>query len=243
MDGMTAQSARPILFNSEMVRAILDGQKKVTRRIANINTEITCNDGTANHAFVWDCFSGRPTPSGFVCRKCGFGVAPPHSRVPCGSSIFRPRYWPGDVLYVRETWQYAYDLDGNDYPLEETGRYLYAADDPQPFNDWVMPDGTHRDTMPWRPSIHMPKEAARIFLLVTDVRLQRLQTISADECLMEGVPPGSSTVGEREEYYKRAFAKLWNSTVYSADLGAFGWAANPWVWVIKFERREKPKEE
>lgn len=178
---------KPILFNTEMVKAILDGRKTVTRRIADINTEITCGDGTKDHEFVLDNFNPVHKPTGFVCRRCGFGVAPPHSRVPVGTSLFRPRYWPGDILYVRETWQYAYDADENDRIIEETGRYLYAADGPAPYNDWIMLDGTHRDSMPWRPSIHMPKEAARLFLRVKNVRVERLQDITVEQVAAEGI--------------------------------------------------------
>ena len=234
---------KPILFNAEMVRAILDGRKTVTRRIANINTEITCNDGTTNHDFVLDNFTGG-TPTGFVCRKCGFGVAPPRSRVPCGTSLFRPRYWPGDILYVRETF------------TEDGGRYYYRADFE---SDWLEPCETlsggypaacrHRNCdaccaegkrIRWHPSIHMPKEAARIFLRVTGVRVERLQTISADECAMEGVwPLYAGPIGGREAYYKAAFAKLWGSTIKPAELPFCGWEANPWVWVYKFERINK----
>ena len=252
---------KPILFNTEMVRAILDGRKTETRRIADIDTKITCNDGTANHDFALDNFvGGRPT--GFVCRKCGFGVAPPRSRVPCGTSLFQPRYWPGDILYVRETWQFAYDADGNDQLIEGTGRYLYAADGWTPFNDWIMPDGTHRDVMPWRPSIHMPKEAARTFLLVTDVRAERLHDITIEGIQNEGIrlmpreeeckcaweTPGcrEEPCGNRDAYlpsiYISKFAHLWDRTIKDDRYLTDSWEANPWVWAYKFERCEKPVE-
>lgn len=227
---------KPILFNTEMVKAILDGRKTVTRRIADINTEITCNDGATDHDFVLDNFTGGKA-TGFVCRKCGFGVAPAHSRVPCGTSFFRPRYWPGDILYVRETWSFwpCFDCDnemcyGRGISYKETdGCFVYK---------------TQKSKVPyeekWRPSIHMPKEAARIFLRVTDVRVERLQAISADECAMEGVwPLYAGPIGGREAYYKTAFAKLWDSTIKPTDLPTCGWEANPWVWVIKFERISK----
>ena len=232
--------AKPILFNTEMVKAILDGRKKVTRRIASINTEITCSDGSSAHDFAPDNINALHDPTGFICRKCGFGVAPPHSCVPCGTALFRPVYWPGDILYVRETWSFwpCYDCDnemcyGRGISYKDTdGCYVYK---------------TQRSKVPyeekWRPSIHMPKEAARIFLRVTHVRLERLQEITADECPMEGVwPLYAGPVGEMEAFYKGAFAKLWDSTVKQADLDTYGWEANPWVWVIRFERCEKPKE-
>lgn len=234
------EKMKPILFNTEMVRAILDGRKTVTRRIADINTDITCNDGTTNHDFVLDNFING-TPTGFVCRKCGFGVAPPHSRVPCGTSLFRPRYWPGDILYVRETW-----CEGKvDYGEEPDGRCVpfisqcTGEDDIIP-KEWAIREGVGIEDVVWKPSIHMPKEAARIFLRVTHVRVERLQVISADECPMEGVwPLAAGPIGGREAYYKTAFAKLWDGTIKPADLPTCGWEADPWVWVIKFERISK----
>ena len=219
---------KPILFNTEMVKAILDGRKTVTRRLANINTEITCNDGTANHEFVLDCFSGVLTPSGFVCRKCGFGVAPPHSHVPCGTSLFRPRYWPGDILYVRETWAKMVDLGY----ISHAG-YVYRGD----FNDNELQELAEKH-FTWKPSIHMPKEAARIFLRVKRVSVERLQNIDAAGIRAEGVGTMAAFVGDME-IASAEFRNLWNSTIKPADLATSGWETNPWVWVIKFERISK----
>lgn len=157
--------------------------------------------------------------------------------------IMTEPYCPGDVLYVRETWQYAYNLDGNEQPIEGTGRYLYAADDlPEPFGFWVNPDGTHRDSMPWRPSIHMPREAARIFMRVTDVRVERVQDIAYADIIREGIT--EEDIDEREAINREAsskdlYSRLWNSTVKPDDLSLYGWDANPWVWVIEFERITK----
>lgn len=234
---------KPILFNTDMVKAILEERKKVTRRIANISTETSCNDGTTNHEFVLDDF-GKRNPTGFVCRKCGFGVAPPNSRVPCGHSLFRPRYWPGDILYVRETWTQLFYVDPSGYTHWDQPMYYYAADG-TPDTVLVDGDGFEEDDqrIRWKPSIHMPKKLARIFIRVTHIRLERLQEITADECPMEGVwPLFAGLVGEREVFYKGAFAKLWDSTIKPFYMSRYGWDANPWVWVIRFERCEKPKE-
>lgn len=252
---------KPILFNTEMVRAILEGRKTVTRRIANINTEATCNDGTTNHEFVLDNFNHTfDKPTGFVCRKCGYGVAPPHSRVPCGTSLFRPRYWPCDILYVRETWQMVRYLKPRmALPVDfKEIEYFYKAD-----GEIANSDGK---PYLWRPSIHMPKEAARIFLRVKSVRVERLQDMGESDALEEGVPDEwpmdpvycpickgeglvgdlhPATLGYREvdcphcEKAVSRFANLWNSTIKPADLPTYGWEANPWVWVIKFERIRK----
>lgn len=223
---------KPILFNTEMVRAILDGRKTVTRRIADINTEITCNDGTTNHEFVPDNFN-HPwvKPTGFVCRRCGFGVAPPYSRVPCGDSLFRPRYWPGDILYVRETWCDP-TPDQSGYPI------LYKADMPMHWDAEDVEFGQEvtlkGEDYKWRPSIHMPKEAARIFLRVTNVRVERLRNMVLADVLMEGITEGESY----DDTWKR-WHDTWNNTIKPADLSTKGWEANPLVWVIKFEQISK----
>lgn len=93
---------------------------------------------------------------------------------------------------------------------------------------------------PWRPSIHMPKEAARIWLKVTDVRVERLQEIPGEDLIKEGIDLFQSN------YVRVAFdefTNIWNSTIKKSDLNCYGWDANPWVWVIEFERCKKPKGE
>lgn len=89
----------------------------------------------------------------------------------------------------------------------------------------------------WRPSIHMPREAARIFLRVTDVRAERLQAISHEDAEQEGCWCGEG----RLSMPISKFANLWNSTIKKTDLPLYGWDANPWVWVIEFERVDKPE--
>lgn len=191
---------KPILFNTKMVRAILDGRKTQTRRI--INPQPT-NPRWNNVGWLgWD--DGH-----------GYRMKPPCE--------------PGDFLWVRETWQHVYTYDDSDKAIEETGRYVYFADDPMPFTYWVDTDtGEHKDQMPWRPSIHMPREAARIFLRVTDVRVERLQDIDDDGVVAEGLEIGAQ------------IDELWNSTLSKSSRAMFGWDANPWVWVIEFERCERP---
>ncbi len=207
------RAPKPILFNTEMVKAIMEKRKGATRRVADINPDIPCTYG--EHEFVWDNFTGGKA-TGFVCRKCGFGVSPPHSHYPVGTSFIRPRYFSGDILYVRETWT-----------RSMAGTYLYKATD----NPIILDR--------WHPSIHMPKEAARLFLRVKDVGVERLQEISADECALEGVSLYSGPVGERETYYKAAFAKIWDSTIPKDKFPIDGWDANPWVWAYRFEQISK----
>jgi hypothetical protein len=133
---------------------------------------------------------------------------------------------PGDILYVRETWKRA--LNG----------YYY-------YEDWQRDDIA--DITKWKPSIHMPKEAARIWLKVTNVRVERLQEITVDGCHREGINIETSavtdgeTLNRKHDFSLEKFETLWDSTVKKSDIDRYGWDANPWVWVIEFEMCEKPE--
>ena len=136
----------------------------------------------------------------------------------------RSRHWTppchtDDVLYVRETW--ARMMNGD---------YWYKADGKDETDIGLK--------IKWRPSIHMPKEIARLFLRVTDVRVERLQEITEEGAQREGCERGPSLLAP----YLSDFMYVWEKTIKPADLDRCGWAANPWVWVIKFERREMPEE-
>jgi hypothetical protein len=138
-----------------------------------------------------------------------------------------PPYQPGDILYVRETWcKGSYG--------DEKEKYYYKADD----NNFFCT---------WHPSIHMPKEAARIFLKVTDVRVDRLQDITDDGAKAEGANwKNGKNVGWEEKMRRTAverFAEIWESTIKKTDKHIHGWNANPYVWVVEFERCEKPGKE
>lgn len=134
-----------------------------------------------------------------------------------------PPYQPGDILYVRETWKQA-----------PNGYYYYE--------DWQRSDIA--DITKWKPSIHMPKEAARIWLKVTDVRAERLQEITAESALLEGTDKYIHLNGKFDKNaILTSFMGIWNSTIKKFDFDRYGWDTNPYVWVIEFERCEKPKEE
>ena len=220
---------KPILFNTEMVRAILDGKKTCTRRIVK---------GAIPDDAMWGYTMF--TPKGYISCRGTFPVG-------YGEKFFKLPYQKGDILYVRETWQFLYELDGNEQPVEETGKYYYAATDITLFNTYVDENGAKHDYVPWRPSIHMPKEAARIWLKVTDVRAERLKELTEDGAKAEGAnQKNGKNVGWEEKMRRTAierFAEIWNSTIKKSDLDRYGWDANPWVWVIEFGRCEKPKEE
>lgn len=141
----------------------------------------------------------------------------------------KPPYYPGDILYVRETWhKYTKRIGkGDGCRLQEF--YGYKAS--------ILNSEDAEES--WKPAIHMPKEAARIWLKVKDVRVERLQEMSGEDLIKEGIDLFQS------DYVRVAFNEfenLWDSTIKKYDLNRYGWDANPWVWVIEFERCEKPED-
>lgn len=205
-------SIKPILFNTEMVRAILDGRKSCTRRICKDANECTVPDMEfynadkrtyAVHNFADKKHTEQLSIAERTCPIC-----------------------PGDILYVRETWKKA-----------PNGYYYYE--------DWQRNDIA--DITKWKPSIHMPKEAARIWLKVTDVKIERLQDVTEDGAKAEGAIDNRGFIHSPENEYDRIhtarehFIRIWNSTIKKSNLNRYGWDASPWVWVIEFERCEKPE--
>lgn len=210
---------KPILFNTEMVRAILDGRKTCTRRICKDANECTVPDMDfynadrrtyAVHNFVDKEHTEQLSTAERTCPIC-----------------------TGDILYVRETWKEA-----------PKGYYYYE--------DWQKDDIA--DVTKWKPSIHMPKEAARIWLKVIDVRVERLQDITYNGALREGsegIRCDHVALGVHGctdcmntgwiEPPQVEFMQIWNSTIKKSNLDRYGWDANPYVWVISFERCEKPE--
>ena len=204
---------RPILFNSDMVRAILEGRKTVTRRVIK---------DTGDSMYAGLCGLGP----GLFDKKTGLRVKEPYYKL-------------GDILYVRETWNQLARVDENGYTHYDDLFYVYRADKNQPNlyddNGFYL-DDTERK---WHPSIHMPKEAARIWLKVTDVRAERLHNLTNRDAKKEGITVETDNSGMA---HKAAFMRLWDSTIKKSDIGTYGWNNNPWVWVIEFERCGKPEE-
>lgn len=221
---------KPILFNTEMVRAILDGRKTCTRRILK---GVIPFDEKAEY---WNVLK-KGEWSGPICTE--------HFIKQCSP------YNPGDILYARETfawgpcWDCGLDTipDGCKNPViydskkKEHGCYIYRAD---------CEDNEYPCVDTWHPSIHMPKEAARIFLKVKAVRVERLHEITEDGAKAEGANfKNGNNVGFEEKMNRTAierFAEIWDSTIKKSDINTYGWDANPWVWVIEFERCEKPED-
>jgi hypothetical protein len=237
---------KPILFNTEMVRAILDGRKSCTRRI--------CKD--ANECTVPDMDYYDPDKRTYAVHNYADGK---HTDKLSIAERTCP-ICPGDILYVRETWKcwraHRYEAKADImFKAGGDGVQLQFANgstdsiDRFDYDKFVNKWFSHE----WKPSIHMPKEAARIWLKVTDVRVERLQEITEEQACMEGTDPWDEACYENNGWHPTlsdpdsggdpnmidGFHKLWNSTIKKSDIDRYGWDANPWVWVIEFERCER----
>lgn len=239
---------RPILFNTEMVLAILDGRKTQTRMIIRKkydNTEFVMFTNKYGTRLV-ERQNDAPPPRKYTDEN---GVRHTVTHMVAIRELDPPcKKW--DILWVRETWRSAKGI-----------MYTYINGEVSESSDWHdgfeyraggyhFPDGFKesndyfhlseiRSEGNWHPSIHMPREAARIFLRVKDVRTERLQDMNEEAAIAEGFadpPAGMDSPLER-------FAALWDKTVKRDDLREYGYHANPWVWVIEFERIKPGTEE
>ena len=235
---------KPILFNTEMVRAILDGRKTCTRRVIKPQPQSgLCYTYAGSHK---DCIGKWTYPNRGAHKLWGEGYKLPENiKDEELSKRWNPPYHTDDILYVRETWSEGY----------EDGTYIYRADDK--LTD--LPTFKESSKLIYHPSIHMPKEAARIWIKITSVRVERLQEMKPVDVIKEGAYPDCwdclNTYGESgsqccygtEEQCSQCdevmmeWEKLWTSTIKKSDHDSYGWSANPWVWVIEFERCEKPE--
>lgn len=193
---------KPILFNTEMVRAILGGRKTCTRRVIKPQWEECPTCKYVHNEYIYDKLAEN-----VYCARCGYPLEPER----------RSPYQPGDILYVRETW------------MDYAGLTMYKAD-----CDIYRLDSLNFAGFGWKPSIHMPKEAARIWLKVTNVRVERLHDITEDGAEAEGCFDYTSTA--------LGFPDVWDSTIKKSDLDRYGWEANPYVFVIEFVKIDKPEE-
>lgn len=210
--------AKPIIFSTEMVQAILDNRKSVTRRVIKPQP-----DGVAQGNIPFKYKSIEVVDNG-ILKTISHQENEPHKRF---IDTIKLRYKVGDILYVRET--YTFD----DYD----GFVDYRAD----FTD----EEAKNLNAKWKPSIHMPKSIARIFLEVTDVRVERLRDIAEEQAIKEGVKDPYDYMEpwfyERPsmqglEYHIAAFAGLWFSTLPRYYQDYMTWEGNPWVEVVEFER-------
>ncbi|WP_421801785.1 hypothetical protein [Flagellimonas sp.] len=207
---------RPILFSTDMVKAILDGRKTQTRRIV------------------------KPTKKGSSIYYSKDNKSMMEYREGWGGHKLKPKALIEDVFWVRESFFHNwFEEQLDDYP-----KYCYKADFPIEYEH----DGEKYsvDDFKWKPSIHMPKEACRLFLKVTNVRVERLQGICEKDTIAEGIQPfysGYLAYGDKSEEAKLygvdpkdSFELLW--TMIN---GKKSWKDNPWVWVYDFEITERPE--
>lgn len=231
---------KPIIFNTDMVHALLDGRKTVTRRTAFKADELR-EFRTQSNADGW-WFRGRVFSS--------FDAA---MNSVCGVMKLR-KFRPGDILWVRETWQFIPCIDCRMYEYRSCNDVPVTYDDGNIIGEGCFvyrADYPETDRISWRPSIHMPRAAARIFLRVTDVRVERLRCLTLEQAHMEGQPRcngGLAVCGGTQSCQDceadtgnavRWFSGIWDNTIKPADRATFGWDANPWVWVIGFEQISK----
>lgn len=234
----TSERIRLVLFNTEMVKALLEGRKTVTRRVMKPQPQ---ESETNPHRLTSGCYY-FDVPSKRFPGDLDRIVGP-----------YWPPYQPGDILWVRESWQVVYETEwseANPYTGRNIRELIPNFDSIQKVEAGISQEcssmamkprmkyfvfkasdikyADNKNGLVWRPSIHMPREAARIFLRVKGVGVERLQDIDDAGVTAEGLEIGCY------------FDELWDSTIKPKDRAAYGWGANPWVWVIQFEHYEKP---
>lgn len=203
-------SAKPIIFNAAMVRALLDGSKTQTRRVIKPQPDYIESSGQ----WYWPLNPPHDNEGRclFVCTASRewWEYAPRESF----------KYQVGGLLYVREAFISALGVGG----MDENGNsidVIYRADD----------GPNERTAGPWKPSIHMPRKVSRITLRITDVRVERVQDISEENARAEGLR-GNAAGAWGCEGVIEDFSDLWSSI---NEKRGYGWEVNPWVWAISFE--------
>ncbi|HBT3291980.1 TPA: hypothetical protein MBF50_001815 [Klebsiella aerogenes] len=218
---------RGMIFNAEMVRAILDGRKTQTRRIMKIQPEHSglglrrvtdSKNGNDDGKYFWSSSDACGLKARSKSFTCPFGVV-------------------GDRIWVRETFQGPlFDYEQMESYLEDSSKFekpefcQYAADG-KPAPEYYDADDNLRHG--WRPSIHMPRWASRILLEITDVRVERLASVSDEDAGKEGYPADPSPFGGPMDKWLW-FRQLWDG-IYPEQ----SFKHNPWVWVIEFKRIEE----
>lgn len=216
---------RGIIFNTDMVRAILEGRKCHTRRKIKPQPKIFMGN--------LEYFPTSIKPYGFKLDSKEITWFCPYGKV-------------GDRLWVRETFVTGYDvIDGEFQYCDEEGNDLpekiwYKADDN--LNCWYDADGYSSDKVPWKPSIHMPRWASRITLEITDIRVERVCEINYGDIYKEGFPleyleqaqeKRITEYGEGQKYSAKTDELTWFEDIWQSIYGT--WNDNPWVWIIEFK--------
>ncbi|HID3459572.1 TPA: hypothetical protein ACXE2W_002226 [Serratia marcescens] len=226
---------RPVIFNGEMVRAILHGRKTQTRRVMKVQPK----PSETRPGDFW--FSSKKLES--MVHVSDF--TPGNSPIADCHLFFQEHCCPfgqvGDRLWVRETFADVNTDGGPAFTYRADHGLKFCLDDESPvdydrypgknFAMWCSDLWNGEDGHSWSPSIHMPRWASRITLEITAVRVERLNDISEEDAKAEGVAPSQHIITPPEALYRVGFLKLWQS-IYGEE----SWRANPWVWVIEFRR-------
>lgn len=256
-------TVKPILFNSDMVTAILNGNKTVTRKVIKPKYKGKLYP-------IWE-YPDRLIFADGANRKPGDWWQIWIDKIGEPYTCTKPSYEVGDVLYVKETWQYVHETE-YDFEMGEENNYcrnirtiienwgdipktlinenctMYSCELMEPRPQYVV----YKESgikyvnekyakLNWQPSTRMPIEAARIFLKVTDIQADRLNNITDDDAEKEGCFGIFTDFGYGNEPPLAQFIGLWDRNIKSNEIHKYGWSANPWVWVIGFERCDKPK--
>jgi hypothetical protein len=215
----TKVKEHPILFSGPMVRAIIEGRKTQTRRVVKPSLGLQSTwltvEGINRSPRLEMVYTN---PDRIYGAQMEHPLGGPLGFVRC------PYGQPGDLLWVRETWG-AWPSRMGGVQVDSL-RFRADGEYQNEHNAWR-----------WRPSIHMPRWASRLTLRITDVRVQRVQDITYNECIYEGLTElltdEQQTDAEHRAFGKKCFARLWDSI--NAKRG-YSWESNPWVWAISFER-------
>jgi len=201
---------KPMIFNTEMVQALLGGRKTQTRRPINISDGWELKD-----QHICRIITPKPGRWGAMQRRALHDSEYEHQVTPTPAM-------PGDLIYVRETFRI---LDSDDECDCE-----YPCSHPGPGSTVYFADNRELDRK-WKPSIHMPRWASRLTLKVTGVRVERVQDISPADCIAEGFAGGHGSIPGYmySATPKEHFSSTWQS-IYTGS-----WERNDWVWVIDFE--------
>ncbi len=220
---------KPILFNTEMTNAVREGRKTATRRVLK------------EPYYIDDEESSRV--SGLAIHRgtnITYGMPYPDSP-----------YEINEILYVPEAWKCigTYGELGYEVEFRDGQRVSFKFEDRDRAKKWAK----YRDkpSHQWQSPYFMPREAARLFLRVKDVRVERLQDVTEEQAEAEGAPrafeyntpEGPVIILDEDGYFYCGFKAVWESTIPKEKLPIYGWDANPWVWVIEFKRISKEKAE
>ena len=216
---------KPIVLSADDVKAVLDGRKTMMRQV----------------------MKPQPVRNGAFWELGGAGWSGNTVTPVYGHSLYnRMPHKPGDVLWVREKWR-TVDYEYHDCKWSASIEYADGLKGLRVFwynnTDLGIPDDCIYSKTGWQPPRHMPREAARLFLRVKDVRVERVQDISTSDCEREGIASDidrfNGLMTPHHDWIVGEFARLWDTL--NAKRG-YGWDSNPWVWVYEFERVERGAE-